>query len=141
MSRGSKMLMVVGIIMIVFGAIAALIVILAILGLLSAKAQGQTEALLAAAELSSMTQLMISYVFTALSSVTMLIAGIVGVINWNRLEKAKTCMIWGIICIAISLLGNVILPPFIGQKIQILSVAIGLVLPVLYFIGAKKNAD
>ena len=66
------------------------------------------------------------------------VGGIIGVKNWNKLEKAQTCMVWGILAIALCVLSQ-ILNLAGGGSFNVVSLATGLVLPVLYLIGALQN--
>ena len=73
----------------------------------------------------------IASVVTLLSSIFTLIVGILGTKNANRPEKAKTLFVLGIICLVFAAL-----PLFSGVT---WSNIVGLVLPVLYVIGASMN--
>ena len=85
-----------------------------------------------------------------LSSIFMLIAGIIGVKNAAKPAKAKTCIVMGVIVVALSVLGTALttfkLNSFgLGPDALTLSQSLtfGLALPVLYIIGAlqlKKRA-
>ena len=70
-----------------------------------------------------------------------LVAGIIGVKNNNRPEKANTCLVWGIIVAALTVLSS-ILSIFGGSSDAgsvVLGLITGLVIPVLYIIGAAFN--
>ena len=95
--KGSKFLKVTGILMIVFGALALILSIVAAIGL----------AALAALDLNTW-QYTLAVILMLVGSIFELIAGIVGVKNCNKPEKAGTCMVWGIIVIALSVLSNVL---------------------------------
>ena len=58
--------------------------------------------------------------------------------NWNKLEKAGTCITWGIIVIMLCVISN-ILTVVGGGDFSVLNLATGLVIPVLYLIGALQN--
>ena len=72
------------------------------------------------------------------SAVTQLIAGIIGVKNCKKPEKAGTCMVWGIIVAVLCVVGT-ILNSVGGGSFSVFSLMLGLVLPVLYIIGAAFN--
>ena len=78
---GSKFLKVTGILMIIFGAIALVVSIIAILGLGVLEALGAPMGLLWA-----------SGIISLVGAVAEFVAGIIGVKNWNKPEKANTCI-------------------------------------------------
>ena len=126
--KGSKFLKVTGILMIVFGALALILSIVAAIGL----------AALAALDLNTW-QYTLAVILMLVSSIFELIAGIVGVKNCNKPEKAGTCMVWGIIVIALSVLSDVLTLVGNPDNFSIVSLLTGLVIPVLYLIGAVMN--
>ena len=126
--KGSKFLKVTGILMIVFGALALILSIVAAIGL----------AALAALDLNTW-QYTSAVILMLVGSIFELIAGIVGVKNCNKPEKAGTCMVWGIIVIALSVLSNVLTLVGNPDNFSIVNLLTGLVIPVLYLIGAVMN--
>lgn len=126
--KGSKFLKVTGILMIVFGALALILSIVAAIGL----------AALAALDLNTW-QYTLAVILMLVGSIFELIAGIVGVKNCNKPEKAGTCMVWGIIVIALSVLSNVLTLVGNPDNFSIVTLLTGLVIPVLYLIGAVMN--
>lgn len=126
--KGSKFLKVTGILMIVFGALALILSIVAAIGL----------AALVAMELNTW-QYTAAVILMLVGSIFELIAGIVGVKNCNKPEKAGTCMVWGIIVIALSVLSNVLTLVGNPDNFSIVNLLTGLVIPVLYLIGAVMN--
>ena len=126
--KGSKFLKVTGILMIVFGALALILSIVAAIGL----------AALVALELNTW-QYTAAVILMLGGSIFELIAGIVGVKNCNKPEKAGTCMVWGIIVIALSVLSNVLTLVGNPDNFSIVNLLTGLVIPVLYLIGAVMN--
>ena len=126
--KGSKFLKVTGILMIVFGALALILSIVAAIGL----------AALVALDLNTW-QYTLAVILMLVGSVFELIAGIVGVKNCNKPEKAGTCMVWGIIVIALSVLSNVLTLVGNPDNFSIVNLLTGLVIPVLYLIGAVMN--
>lgn len=128
--KGSTLLKVSGILMIIGGALALVFAIIAILGV-------ATLVYLSNGELSSGI-LYASCVLSLIAGVAELVAGIIGVKNWNKPEKAKTCICWGVIVAVLSILG-VVLSVVGGGSFSIISLLLGLALPVLYIIGAVRN--
>ena len=126
--KGSKFLKVTGILMIVFGALALILSIVAAIGL----------AALVALELNTW-QYTAAVILMLVGSIFELIAGIVGVKNCNKPEKAGTCMVWGIIVIALSVLSNVLTLVGNPDNFSIVNLLTGLVIPVLCLIGAVMN--
>ncbi len=82
------------------------------------------------------------YASTALmivSAAAEMVTGILGVVNCKKPEKAKTCIAWGIVVAVLCVAGTVLSVAGDGD-FSIVSLLIGLVLPVLYIIGASLNA-
>ncbi len=125
---GSKFLKVTGILMIIFGAIALVVSIIAILGLGVLEALGAPMGLLWA-----------SGIISLVGSVAEFVAGIIGVKNWNKPEKANTCIGWGIAVAAMCIISNVFTLIGYPENFSVFSVICGLVVPVLYLIGAFQN--
>ena len=67
-----------------------------------------------------------------------LVAGILGVKNAAKPEKAMVCIVFGILTAALSVLGNVLTVAG-GGNFSIPNLLLGLVIPVLYLIGAFQN--
>ena len=67
------------------------------------------------------------------------IAGIVGTKNWNKPEKARKCITWGIIVIALCIFSNILTLVGYPDSFSVMSVITGLVIPVLYLIGGFQN--
>lgn len=126
--KESKFLKVTGILMIVFGALALILSIVAAIGL----------AALVALDLNTW-QYTLAVILMLVGSIFELIAGIIGVKNCNKPEKAGTCMVWGIIVIAISVLSDVLTLVGNPDNFSIVTLLTGLVIPVLYLIGAVMN--
>ena len=124
--KGKGLLKVVGILMIIGGAISIIMSIVAILGV-------GALTYLADGDLSS-AQLVIMI----LGSVAELIAGIIGVKNCTKPEKATSCLVFGIIVAIFNLLG-IIIGAVGGSGFNFMSLVTGLVLPVLFIVGAVMN--
>lgn len=129
-AKGSGFLKVTGILMIIGGALSIILYIIAIIGIAAL-------VYLSEGELSS-GLLYTAGVLGLVSAVAQLIAGIIGVKNCKKPEKAKTCIVWGILVIALTVIGS-ILNVVGGSDFSVSSLLIGLVIPVLYIIGAVKN--
>ena len=128
--NGHKFLKVTGILMIIGGALSAILGIVAVLGVaaLAYIASAQTEA----------GMLYASTILLLISGVVELIAGIIGVINAEKPQKAKACIVWGAL-VAILSVASTILGVVGGSDFSVSGLVLGLVLPVLYIIGAVKN--
>ena len=128
--NGHKFLKVTGILMIIGGALSAILGIVAVLGVaaLAYIASAQTEA----------GMLYASTILLLVSGVVELIAGIIGVINAEKPQKAKACIVWGALVAVLSVAGT-ILGVVGGSDFSVSGLVLGLVLPVIYIIGAVKN--
>ena len=128
--NGHKFLKVTGILMIIGGALSTILGIVAVLGVaaLAYIASAQTEA----------GMLYASTILLLISGVVELIAGIIGVINAEKPQKAKACIVWGAL-VAILSVASTILGVVGGSDFSVSGLVLGLVLPVIYIIGAVKN--
>lgn len=129
-TKGATLLKVTGILMIIGGAISVVMSIIAVAGI-AAIAYLSDGAV-------SMGMLYASGALMVVGSVAELIAGILGVANSKKPEKAKTCVVWGVIVAALSVAG-IVLNAIGGGSFSAVSAVTGLVLPVLYIIGAARN--
>ena len=125
--QGSKFVKVTGILMIIFGAIALILSIIAFAGIGLLAAMGASSSLLT-----------VSCILMLVGAIAELVAGIIGVKNWNKLEKAGTCIVWGVIVIALCVVSN-ILTVVGGGEFSVVNLLTGLVIPVLYLIGGIQN--
>ena len=128
--KGRKFLKVTGILMIIGAAFGIIGGIIAMIGVGALAAVLETSAV----------GLMLASVLVLASAVFQLIAGIMGVKNCDKPEKAQACLVMGIIVAILSVAGNVT-SNVLGSSFNILSYATGLVIPVLYIIGAAKNKE
>lgn len=129
-TKGAGFLKVTGILMIIGGGLAIIFAIIALLGismLVYISDGALSSGLLYAAGILSLV-----------SAVAELVAGIIGVINCKKPEKATSCVVWGIIVAVLCIAGS-ILTVAGGSSFPVVSCLIGLVLPILYIIGALKN--
>lgn len=128
--KGRKFLKVTGILMIIGGAFGIIGGIVAMIG----------AGALAAVLETSAGGLMLASALILASAVFQLIAGIMGVKNCDKPEKAQSCLVMGVIVAILSVSGNII-SNILGSSFNILSYATGLIIPVLYIIGAVKNKE
>lgn len=128
--KGRKFLKVTGILMIIGGGFGIIGGILAMLG----------AGALAAVLETSAGGLMLASALILASAVFQLIAGIMGVKNCDKPEKAQNCLVMGIIVAILSVSGNIV-SNVLGSSFNIMSYATGLIIPVLYIIGAVKNKE
>ncbi len=128
--KGRKFLKVTGILMIIGAAFGIIGGIIAIIGVGAMAAVLETSA----------GGLMFASVLILASAVFQLIAGIMGVKNCDKPEKAQSCLVMGIIVAILSVAGNVT-SSVLGSSFNITSYVTGLVIPVLYIIGAVKNRE
>ena len=134
---GAGFLKVVGILMIIFGAIALIVSLIAVAGMsaLSALANAVSEA---TGEEINTGMLWIGLILSVVSAAMEMVAGIVGVVNAKKPEKAKTCLVFGIL-VAVLTVAGCIFTVASGDDFPVASLLLGLVMPVLYIIGAVKN--
>ena len=128
--KGRMFLKVTGILMIIGGAFGIIGGIVAMIG----------AGALAAVLETSAGGLMLASALILASAVFQLIAGIMGVKNCDKPEKAQSCIVIGVIVAILSVAGNVI-SNVLGSDFNIINYATGLIIPVLYIIGAVKNKE
>ena len=128
--KGRKFLKVTGILMIIGGAFGIIGGIIALIG----------AGALAAVLETSAGGLMLASALILASAVFQLIAGIMGVKNCDKPEKAQSCLVMGVIVAILSVAGNVI-SNVLGSDFNIMNYATGLIIPILYIIGAAKNKE
>lgn len=124
--QGKGFLKVCGILMIIGGAIGL------ISSIILAATAGVTAVALAYVGISAGV-IVAAAIIGVIGSALELVAGILGVKNCDKPEKAMSCVVMGIVVAALTIVSNIIY--FSG----ILSLLLGLVLPVLYLIGAFLN--
>lgn len=135
---GYMFLKVTGILMIIFGGIATVFGLIAALALVAISANAFDSAM-------PTTILLIGSIVVIGVCCLELVAGIIGVVNCKKPEKAGVCITWGYILVILSAISIVL--SFIGELMYstssiggtLASGIIGLVLPVLYLIGGLKN--
>ena len=131
-AKGATFLKVTGILMIIGGAIAL------ILGFVAVAAVAALAYLSDGAISSGL--LYAASILTLISAVAELVAGIVGVVNSKKPEKAGACIVWGVI-VAVLRVAGCILTAVGGSSFPVVNLILGLVLPALYVIGALKNKN
>ena len=128
--KGRKFLKVTGILMIISAAFGIIGGIIALIG----------AGALAAVLETSAGGLMLASALILVSAIFQLIAGIMGVKNCDKPEKAQSCLVMGVIVAILSVSGNII-SNVLGSDFNIFNYATGLIIPVLYIIGAVKNKE
>lgn len=126
--KGAGFLKVCGILMIIGGAVGIILGIVALVGVIALSALAET----------SMGGLIFSAVLALVAGILQLIAGIIGVKNCKNPAKATTCIVWGAIVAILSIVSQ-ILTVSGGGKFDFVSCLTGLVVPVLFIIGAVLN--
>lgn len=129
-TKGTGFLKVTGILMIIFGGLSIILGIIAALGV-AALVYISDGAASSALLYTSVTLLIVS-------AAAELVAGIIGIVNCKKPEKAGTCIAWGII-VAVLCVAGTILESVGGSSFSVFSLISGLVLPILYIIGAAFN--
>jgi len=137
MEKSSKLLKVTSILMIIFGSIAILMGLLALVAALAldfAAVNIGTDGAEIVGEL-----ILVAAITTLIGAAIQFIAGIVGVKNYNKPEKANICIVFAIL-VALIAIASMAFEMVGGQfgGLQVFSVIIGLCIPVLYFIGALQ---
>lgn len=128
---GSKMLKVTGILMIIFGSIALIGSFITMGSISVLGALGASTGLL-----------WISAILSLVGTVAEFVAGILGVVNWNKPDKAGVCIAFGVVIAALTVVSFIFSMIAYSESfgfMTIISLFSGLVLPVLYLIGANNN--
>lgn len=144
-AKGKTLLQVVGIILIIWGAITLISGIISVVTANKAATDGgqMLDLLNSTASAAGLNYtytasgLMISAIIAVVTGAVQLVAAIIGVVNCNKPEKAQICFIMGIVLIVVVLAESVY--GAVSGTFSILSTILGLILPVLYFIGANFN--
>ncbi len=124
---GRSLLKVTGILMVIFGSFN---LIFTLVGMLALGAIGGALGGAAGAAVGIGAVLIGS-----ISGIVQFVTGIMGILNANKPEKAMVCMVFGALMIVFVLVN--LFTNFSG--FAIFGAIIGLVLPVLYIMGALKN--
>lgn len=126
--KGKNYLKVTGILMIIGGCIGIIGGIIALISV------GALATLLE----TSMGSLMLGSLLVLISSIIQFIAGIMGVRDCARPEKAQNCIVIGAMVAVLSVVGNLI-SVAAGNGFNVMNMITGLILPVLYIVGAMLN--
>ena len=129
--KSNGFLKVTGILMIIGGGLSIIIGLIAVMGV---------GALVYALGGDGLGLLTFAAILTLVGAAIQLVAGILGDANAAKPEKATVCIVFGILTAVFTILGNV-LNVVGGSTFNVLSPIIGLVLPILYLIGAFQNKD
>ena len=137
MEKSSKLLRVASILMIIFAILGAILVVIAAVATGVLAGFDSTGAIIA--------MVIVGLIIGVIGSIIQLIAGIIGVKNFDKPEKAQKCIVFGIIVVVLALVDVVLSVVGSGQfgVAQVSSIIFGMAIPVLYLIGAfqlKKSA-
>ena len=125
--KGKQFLKVTGILMIIGGGLGIIFSLIAIAGVAALAYLG-----------ADMGALIFSSVLAIVGAVIELVAGILGVKNCDKPEKANTCIVMGAL-VAVLTVVSMIVNAVAGGSFSVLSLVTGLVLPGLYIAGAVMN--
>lgn len=128
-NNGIKMLKVSSILLIIGGAIATIMGVVSLLGV------GALHAIF-----GEDIPIILLYAVAGLalaSGILTLVAGIVGLGACKNPEKSGTCIILGVIVVIFTVIGQV-LSMQAGNQFDITLIVIGLLLPVVYIVGASQ---
>lgn len=131
-------LKVIGILMIVIGAAALIVSIIAAFGIVLIAASARQSARTVEELGINSALLYAGGGCLLLNALAQFITGIVGCANAAKPGKAKACLAWGIISAVLCAAGQAAVIAG-GGTFNAASLALGLVLPVLFIIGAAKN--
>lgn len=133
---GKKLLKVVGILLVIFGALGLVGTVLNFF--ITSSMTPEMEELMAQSGYSySAEDMMAANIWSLVSSVLWLLAGIIGIKNCSRMDKAKICAVFGGLMIVEILVQAVF--NLTGGTFAIVGTVINLIMPLLYFWGAMKN--
>ena len=137
MEKSSKLLKVTSILMIIFGSLALLLGIFALIGALAIMGGALglgTDGAQLVGEL-----ILVAAVVALIGAIIQFVAGIVGVKNYNKPEKANVCVVFAVL-VALVTVASTVFNAIGGDfgTTQIISLLIGLVIPVLYMVGALQ---
>ena len=124
--KGRTMLKVTSILMMIGGIFSAIMGVVALIGIAALAALGASSGLLYA-----------SGALVLVGAVVEIVASAKGLGACKAPEKAKSCMPWGIIVAALSIVSQ-LLTVAGGGEFSVVNLITGLVLPVLYIIGVYQ---
>ena len=126
----NKFLKVTGILMIIGGSIGLILGIIAVVGV------GALVLFLGAEAEAGL--LMFGAVLYLVGAIVQFVAGILGVKNAAKPEKAKSCIIFGCLVVALTIISTII-NVVGGGSVAVFNLVLGLALPALYLVGAFQN--
>ncbi len=121
---GKGLLKVTGILMVIFSSLALILMLISMLAL------GALGSFFAGSGIAAASTVLILFAF--LPTIFEFVTGILGIANANKPEKAGICLAFGILVIVLTVVS------IISNGFEWTSLT-GLVLPVLYLIGAVQN--
>lgn len=121
-----------GILLIIGGTVNIILDIISLIGLGVLALVSSNEA--------NMGFLVLANIFFLMGAIVSLIAGIKGVKNAGRPEKAKTCITFGILTAVFTVLGSII-TIIAGESFNFIGFLLGLLLPAIYLVGAFQNKN
>jgi len=137
---GAKMLKVVGVLMAIFGAIGVITGLIAVFG---ASVSQVLYYEMFRVEIGVAT-LVVDALVGLIVAIVVLIAGIMGIKNAADVSKAGMLKSLGIVCAILAVIravvGFILLSALGIGAMAIVTLIFGLVLPILYILGASKNA-
>jgi hypothetical protein len=138
MEKKSTLLKVTGILMIIFGGLATIFAIIAVLGALVIEAAAVEMGLDPATLVAGL--IMLGAVTALVGAAIQLVAGILGVKNHKKPEKAGVCVVFGILVALVTIASSIfeVSGGLAFDALNIVTLLIGLVIPVLYIIGALQ---
>lgn len=139
---GKTLLQVVGILLLIFGILMALInlINIAMLGMIGEGEVGEIMEQSLAATGVTMEAYRLSVYIVEAGALLNIVMGIIGIVNCNKIQRAGICFVCGIILIVWQLGNDVYSTVTSGINIVgFLGIILGLILPLLYFWGALKN--
>lgn len=120
---GKGLLKVTGILFIIFGAVSVVVTLIGVF---------MGTFFVAAGMSVTGAVVVVGIIIMCLGGLLEFLAGIFGVKNCDKPEKCNTCIVYGVLIIALTLVGN-LMNGFYWTSV------FGYILPVLYFIGAIQN--
>ena len=141
---GSTILKVVGILMIIFGALSLIIGLAAgaLTGAVNSLADSIASELDAseAAEVTKAAGTLTGYTTVLIiASIIEIVAGIVGCALNNKPAKATICLVFGVLTLIVALVSFIMGIAGGASATGIITGLVGFVLPILYIVGALKN--
>lgn len=139
---GQTLLKVTGILMIIGAVLSIIISLLGVIGgaAVTSMSSVADDAETAVAATGLGVAVIIIFVIALIAGIFQLVAGILGVKKSGVPNSAKPCLIIGVIIIALNVISTIV-GVVSGGDFSIVSFATGLILPVLYTVGAYQNMN